>query len=231
VDKERIHWWDLHRIFIGQAPLEFLLEVFIRSLILYVMAIVIMRWLGKRMNGQLSILELAIMVMMGATLGAPMQIPDRGILQALVIFLAILMLLRLVNLLAFHNRKAERMLNGRLSILVKDGVIQTDQLEKDRLSKPQLYASLRTNGIFNLGRVKRMYLEPYGSFAVYEEKEKRPGLLLYPERWNGVLPPHKTVETAIVCKHCGTVVNSTNEKQNCPNCNHVEWDKPIIEES
>src|SRR5438046_5385165 len=116
VDKERIHWWDLHRIFIGQAPLEFLLEVFIRSLILYVMAIVIMRWLGKRMNGQVSILELAIMVMMGATLGASIEIPDRGILQALVIFLAILALLRLVNLLAFRSSKAERILNGSLSV-------------------------------------------------------------------------------------------------------------------
>src|SRR3982750_3522578 len=92
--KEEIHLWDVKRILIGQAPPEFLLDVLIRSLIMYIAAILVLRWMGKRMNGQLSIIELAVMVTMGAILAVPMQIPDRGLLQGLLVLVTILALLR-----------------------------------------------------------------------------------------------------------------------------------------
>src|SRR4051794_27920372 len=103
--KEEIHLWDIKRILFGQAPPEFLLEVLLRTLIIYISVIVIMRLLGKRMNGQLTILEMSIMVMMGAILSVPMQIPDRGILQGIVLLISVLALLRGVNLIAFKNSR------------------------------------------------------------------------------------------------------------------------------
>src|SRR3954469_18684744 len=112
--KEEIHLWDLKRILIGQAPPEFLLEVFIRSLIIYVAAIIIMRYMGKRMNGQHSIIELSVMVMMGAIVAVPMQIPDRGILQGLLILVVTLLLLRTLNWLGFKSEKVEKTVQGEL---------------------------------------------------------------------------------------------------------------------
>src|SRR5947209_8169180 len=92
--KEQIQLWDIKRILFGQAPPEFLVEVFIRSLVIYVAAIIVMRWMGKRMNGQHSIIELSVMVMMGAIIAVPMQVPDRGMLQGVLILLVTLFLLR-----------------------------------------------------------------------------------------------------------------------------------------
>jgi hypothetical protein len=56
--KEDIHLGDWARILFGEAPPIFLLEVFIRTLIVYVFLLYILRWLAKRMSGQLTIMEL-----------------------------------------------------------------------------------------------------------------------------------------------------------------------------
>lgn len=64
--KEEIHLWDVRRILFGQAPPAFLQEVLLRSLIIYFAPIVVLRWMGKCMNGKFSIIELAVLVMIGA---------------------------------------------------------------------------------------------------------------------------------------------------------------------
>jgi uncharacterized membrane protein YcaP (DUF421 family) len=142
--KEEIHLWDIKRILFGQAPPEFLFEVFIRSLIMYIAAIVVMRWLGKRMNGQLTIVEFAVIVTMGAILAVPMQIPDRGILQGFLVLLCTLVFLRGINWLAFKSPRIERIVQGEGVIIVKNGVLNLKDLSRTKIAKPQLYSILRS---------------------------------------------------------------------------------------
>lgn len=55
MEKSEIRLEDINRILFGQAPPEFLLEVFLRTLIVYIVLQLIVQWLGKRMNGMLTI--------------------------------------------------------------------------------------------------------------------------------------------------------------------------------
>lgn len=73
--KEDIQPWDWQRIFLGEAPPEFLVEILIRTLIIYIALMIIVRLMGKRMGGQLTISELAVMVTLGAIVAPAMQIP------------------------------------------------------------------------------------------------------------------------------------------------------------
>ena len=77
--KEDIQPWDWQRILFGQAPPEFLIEVFLRTTLIYLALLVVTRALGKRMGGQLSISELAVMVTLGAIVSPAMQIPQLGL--------------------------------------------------------------------------------------------------------------------------------------------------------
>ena len=228
VKKEEIHLWDIKRILFGQAPPEFLLEVLIRSLIIYLLSLVIMRWLGKRMNGQLTIIELAVMVMLGATVAVPMQMPERGLLQGVVILFCILFALRTINLVAFKHSTFEKTLQGELAILIKDGVLQLDAINEAKISKPQLFAALRNKGILNLSKVKRMYLEGCGTFSIYTNAEERPGLLVVPVKDEMLHEAYHKTADGLVCSHCGWVVESNNESKQCPHCDRTEWTKPII---
>ena len=220
--KEDIHLWDFKRILFGQAPPEFLLEVLIRSLIMYLFVIVITRLLGKRMNGQLTILEMSVMVMMGAILAVPMQVPDRGILQGVLLLISVLLLLRGVNLLGFKYSRFEKLLQGEGKMLVKDGVLHLPALNQTKISRQQLYAILRSRNILHLGKVKRCYIEACGLFSLYQEKTPKPGLSLLPKTDEEMFQQlHMTDQLA--CTNCGWIQDKQNVKTLCPNCGSENW--------
>jgi uncharacterized membrane protein YcaP (DUF421 family) len=225
--KEEIHLWDIKRILFGQAPPEFLLEVFIRSLIIYVAAILVLRWMGKRMNGQLTIIELAVMVMMGAIISVPMQIPDRGILQGLMVLFATLFFLRAINWLSYKSVRLEDTVQGRVILLIKDGVLQLKQMKKSKITNQEVFAELRSKNIFNLGKVKRMYLEACGEFSIYQEKDEKPGLPVFPPIDEKMYETYShTSKGEKACCRCGYV--QREEKPACLNCGHDQFTKAIL---
>lgn len=227
--KEEIHLSDITRILFGQAPPIFLLEVFIRALLIYLFLILVMRWLGKRMSGQLTIMELAVMLTLGAIVSVPMQMPDRGIIQGVVLLLCALAFQRGVSLLGFRNGKVEDTLQGKTSLLVKNGIMQLEQMEKDRVSKQQVYSQLRQENIFNLGKVDRIYLEACGLFSIFKAAEPRAGLPILPPDDQDLYKETKKAElqtpqsnALLACTNCG-FTKPKDETATCSVCGYNEW--------
>lgn len=224
--KEEIYLWDLGRILFGQAPPEFLLEVFVRSLIVYIAALIVTRWMGKRMNGQLTIIELSVMIMMGAIISVPMQIPNRGMLQGLLVLLATLFFLRFINWLSFRSTRFEDLVQGSVVTLVKDGVLQLDELKQNKLTNEQVFMALRSKNVFNLGKVKRLYLEACGLFSVYQQEEPGPGLAIYPPEDEKIFAEEEEAGGEKACVTCGLV--QKKEAIVCANCGKAEWSKAVL---
>ena len=81
-----------------------MVEVLGRTLIIYLGLIIVMRLLGKRMNAQLTITDLAVMLTMGAIASVPMQAFDRGVLPGIILLISILLLHQGQTLLTFGKR-------------------------------------------------------------------------------------------------------------------------------
>jgi uncharacterized membrane protein YcaP (DUF421 family) len=227
--KEEIHLSDIMRILFGQAPPIFLLEVFIRTLLIYLILILVMRWLGKRMSGQLTIMELAVMLTLGAIVSVPMQMPDRGIIQGVVLLLCALAFQRGVSLLGFRSGKIEDTLQGKSSLLVKNGILQLDQMRKDRITKQQIFSKLRQENIFNLGTVERIYLEACGLFSIYKTDEPRAGLPVLPPDDQDIYKDTKQAElqtpqrnALVACTNCG-YAKPKEDNAACENCGENNW--------
>ncbi|RVU00313.1 DUF421 domain-containing protein [Mucilaginibacter limnophilus] len=224
--KEEIHLEDIWRILFGQAPPIFLLEVVFRTVITYVLLLFIVSWLGKRMSGQLTIMEMAVLLTLGAIVSVPMQTPDRGILQGLILLLCAVGFQRGISLIGFNNHKIENITQGKPTTLVKDGVMDLEKMANERISRQQIFAQLRGQNIFNLGMVDRVYLEAAGMLSIYTASKPRPGLPLYPPDdspfYNGELLATENTEGIKVCVSCGKVLKST-EAGRCPNCEHDEF--------
>jgi len=97
--------FDLYRLLVGQGPWWSLIEVILRAMLIYALLLVIMRLMGKRVASQLSISELAVVVTLGAAVGVPMQVQDRGMLPAVLILLVALGFQRGISLWAFRIRR------------------------------------------------------------------------------------------------------------------------------
>ncbi|GAB3807455.1 DUF421 domain-containing protein [Spirosoma humi] len=227
--KEHIWLDDWQRILIGDAPVEFMLEVFIRTSLIYMVLLVIMRLLGKRMNGQLTNLELAVMLTMGGIMAPGMQIPDRGLLPAVLALACALIFLRGTSLLGFKSSKAEKLIQGTETVLVKDGIIQLEQLTSNRLSHQQIFAALRSENVYNLGSVKRLYLEAYGEFSIYENEQPKPGLSVLPPSDNEVRAIHERIgDHQLACTNCGNTAPALPKPGPCSICQTDNWVEAVL---
>jgi uncharacterized membrane protein YcaP (DUF421 family) len=232
--KEDIHIDDIYRILFGQAPPIFLLEVFIRTLLIYILLLFMIRWLGKRMSGQLTIMELAVMLALGAIICVPMQIPDRGLLQGAVLMLCALIFQRGVSWLGVKSGKFEDFTQGKSSMLIKNGILELGMLNENRISHAQLFSKLRSENIFNLGEVERVYLEACGLYSIFKTEQPKPGLpilyvddeAIFEEQKRDAIE-EKDEANSVACKNCG-YVKDKNTIGKCNNCGEDDWVKAII---
>lgn len=87
--KEDIQLGDWLRVFIGEAPGAFFIEIVIRTIVIYAILMIGFRLIGSRMAGQLSRTEQASLVTLAAAIGVPIQSPERGILPAIIIAIVV----------------------------------------------------------------------------------------------------------------------------------------------
>jgi uncharacterized membrane protein YcaP (DUF421 family) len=223
-----IHLSDWHRILFGDAPGVITVEILIRGVVLLVALLAVVRLLGKRMNGQLTIAEMAVLLTLGAIAGNGMEIPQRGILQAVFVFACAWAFQRGITWIEVKSPGFERRTQGTASILVKNGVLETGAMIETRISHDQIYAMLRERGIFNLARAKRVYLEACGVFSVYEESAEKPGLCLLPNVDGQIQQRRRAAADGVfACKSCGYTQSIAAECE-CPNCGAVKWDPAVL---
>lgn len=226
--KDEIHLDDWQRILFGGAPPEYLIEVLLRTIVIYAVLLVIVRYLGKRMSGQLSLTEMAVMLSAGAIISPSMQAPDRGVILGILAMICMFIYQRGTTLWEVKKPAVETLMQGTTSILVKDGVLQLDEMKATRISKEQIFAVVRNNNVYNLGNVNRLYLEPSGTFSMYQnQQDTKPGLSTLPETDEAIHTIQKTAEGTHACDRCGNVV-PTREENECPVCHHMEWVPAIL---
>lgn len=194
------------RILVGEVPATFFVEVIIRIAVVYLILMVSMRLMGKRMASMLSRTELVAIVSLAAAIGMPLQAPDRGLLPAIIIAIVVVCMHKVLSALAYKNERFESYFQGRIAVLVQNSVLELETMKKSQISRERLYAQLRYEGIRHLGEVKRLYLEANGAFCLIKETNIQPGLPFIPEQDTDMLQ-HLAPSGNIICKKCGAVKN------------------------
>jgi uncharacterized membrane protein YcaP (DUF421 family) len=217
------------RLIIGTAPFGFALELLLRVAIVYLFLVAAVRLLGKRMSGQVSNVELAVMLTLGAIVAVPMVSPQRGVVPGLVLLACIVLLQQGVSLLQSRSARGERLIVGRASRLLSDGVLAPAELQHAGISKQQFFSVLRAEGVRQLGELERVYLEAHGCFSVIRRAKPSPGLSILPSE-PGSMRDATTPEVAAVCGYCGRPVASASAHGGCENCGHSEWRAPTLGE-
>jgi uncharacterized membrane protein YcaP (DUF421 family) len=222
---------DWMRILFGDAPYEFLIEVVIRILFIYILLVVSMRLMGRRMEAMSTRNELIAMVSLAAAIGVPMLSPDRGLLPAVVIAIVVIGIQHLIAWLTTKSRKNELILIGDVSTLVMDGRLQTSDMQRNRITRERLLSQLRSESIINLATVERMYMESNGEFTtlIYEDEVDRKGLCMLPEFDSEYRKEFKYADDAFACKSCGNVIDEKPTDGNkCLSCGANDWESAVI---
>jgi uncharacterized membrane protein YcaP (DUF421 family) len=216
--KEDIHFGDWQRVFVGDVPAGFYWEVVLRIAIIYIILMVSMRLMGKRMASQLSRNELIALVSNSAAIGVPLQAPDRGILAAVVIAMVVIAIQQLLAALSSRNQRLESFTQGDLTVLIADSRLDLDRMRETGITKEKAFAQLRSNGIRHLGEVKRLYFEAGGSFTLIRNRSVNPGLGILPEVDDDFIRKVCRDAGFAVCRRCGQDLTSAKPDDPCENC-------------
>lgn len=211
--------FNLFRIFLGDKPPLFLVEVAFRTLVIFSYTLVLLRWMGKRGMGQLTPFEFAIIVGLGSAVGDPMFYDDVPLLHTMLVIAIIIGLQRFLSWVTEKNEAIEAWVEGEAVCLLENGIIDTIMLEKERLSHSELFDALRAQGISQLGQVRAAYLERSGKISVIKADPSQPGLCILPnEKRTLNLEPSQQVDSRWCCTGCGKVSESTLCQQICNGC-------------
>jgi uncharacterized membrane protein YcaP (DUF421 family) len=224
--KEDFIPWDFQRILFGEAPAAFVIETFIRTFLIYAALLLIIKWLGKRMSGQLTINEMAVMLVLGAIVSVPMQVPGSGLAQGVLLLICTLSFQRGISWLGYKSKNFERATMGDTIMLVSNGILELKVMDENHITRQLIFSQLRQNGISSLGEVDRLYLEASGIFSMYPSKDPVPGLSVYPPDDPRLSESQKQADHLTACKNCGHVQHRT-EVGACLNCGENQWGKAV----
>lgn len=148
-----------------------MLEIALRTVILFSYAVLLFRLGGARTLSQLSLAEVVLIIGLGAAVGDPMLYANVPILHGMVVITLVVGLQRLLTRLSARSVAIQHLLEARAIRLVRDGVIEEEGLRAACLSHEELFGELRQKGAENLADVKRAYMEADGNFSVFRYAE------------------------------------------------------------
>jgi uncharacterized membrane protein YcaP (DUF421 family) len=166
------------RILFNELPAHFLIEVAIRSTVMFLILLVVLKLTGKRGIKQLSVFETVIIISLGSAAGDPMFYEDVGLVPAIGVFIMVLILYRMVTWLTGKSPWFEKLVESKTESLIEDGKFSPTKFERESLSQDEFFTELRLKSVEHLGQVRKAYLETTGDASVYyyEDKDVRYGL-------------------------------------------------------
>lgn len=150
------------------VPTESVLEVVLRGTIMYLGMFALLR-VFRRQAGSVGIADLLVIVVIADAAQNGMAGDSRSITEALLLITTIVLWDWFFDWLGFRSPFWERILQPSPLLMVENGKIVKANLDKEFINEEELLGQLREQGIGDISRVKKCYLESNGHFSVLTE--------------------------------------------------------------
>lgn len=146
---------------------------FIRTIIIYIFVIVIIRLMGKRQIGELEPSELVVTIIISEVAAMPIQESSQPIASSAIAIMLLLVLEIMISFIAYKSRNFRKVLYGTPSVLFSKGKIDQGEMERQRFNVNDLMEIIRNNGASGLEEVDYVIVETNGNVSVLMNKENR----------------------------------------------------------
>ncbi len=157
------------------APLSTLLDVALRTSIVYLALLVGLRLTGPRQLGQMSTFDLVLLLIIANAVQNAMVGPDTSLAGGLVAAGVLIGWHRVVDWWRFRSRGFAKLLAGEGIMLIHDGAILDEHCRRAGITRQELLQALREHGVASVQDVMIAVLEPDGATSVIRKDEIAPG--------------------------------------------------------
>lgn len=141
-------------------------ELVLRSVLVFIALMVLLRLTGKRQVGQLAPNDLVLLLILSNAVQNSMNGGDNSLIGGIISAVTLVGLNYGLNKLTLKSRKLERFIEGRPQIIVRNGHLYDSVLNDAGITHNELDGALRQNGCSSVALVKLAILETNGSISV-----------------------------------------------------------------
>ena len=141
-------------------------EIVLRTAVVYLFLVVILRVTGKREVGQMSILELIVILIISDAVQNSMVGENTTLWGGLIAVVTLFTLDYLLKFVSDRSRHVRKVVQGEPRLLVRDGRVLTKALKEEGVDVEDVRAAARGAGIARLEDVRLAVLETDGSISI-----------------------------------------------------------------
>ena len=147
---------------------------YVRTIILYLVLIMVIRLMGKRQIGQMEPSEFVVTMLVANLAAIPMQDGGIPLYSGLVPILTVLGVELVLSSLALRSIRLRRLLCGKPVILIENGRILQENLRSTRVTMDELMGHLREKDVLDVQTVQYAILETNGNLSVFPYPKEKP---------------------------------------------------------
>jgi uncharacterized membrane protein YcaP (DUF421 family) len=149
-------------------------EIVIRSFTFLIALFLLTKWLGKKQLAELSFFEYVTGITIGSIAAEVTMGLERHIMHGLIAMSIWTLFPIIMGLISLKNKKIRDFVEGKATIVIKDGKILEDNLKKERYTIDELLEQLRSKDVFQVSDVEFAVIEPNGDVSILLKKENQP---------------------------------------------------------
>ncbi len=142
------------------------LEIILRTTVIYVLVLLGIRLTGKREVGQMTPFDLTLLLLLSNSVQNAMTGPDTSLVGGIVAATVLLLLNYVLAEVSGLNRRFRRLIQGSPTLLIHNGQIVQTHMAKEHVSIDELFRQLREHGCSGPQEVALAVLEVDGSVSV-----------------------------------------------------------------
>ena len=152
-----------------------LLDVALRTSVVYIALLVGLRLTGTRQLGQMSTFDLVLLLIIANAVQNAMVGPDTSLAGGLVAAGVLIGWHRVIDWWRLRSRRFAKLLAGEGIMLIHGGNVLEAHCRRGGINRDELLQALREHGVADIGDVLLAVLEPDGAISVIRNDEVMPG--------------------------------------------------------
>lgn len=148
-------------------------SIILKTLFMYVFIIIVYRLMGKKEVGQLSIIDLIVSILIAELVALAIS-TEKSIFVSVVPISILVLVQILVSYLSLKSEKLRDIIDGKPTILIKNGKLNFTAMSKIRYSLDDLIMQLRLQGVKSIDKVKYAILENNGQLSIFDDNSEYP---------------------------------------------------------
>ncbi|MFQ7473415.1 MAG: DUF421 domain-containing protein [Anaerovoracaceae bacterium] len=148
--------------------------ILIRTVILYLIILFVMRIMGKAELSKMSPFQLIVSFMIAELAAIPIESPDVSMINGVTAIFTLLFLQVLISFLSIKSERLKNLFSGTPSVLINKGEINQGELKKLRITINDLMEQLRIGNCPSISDVEYAIMESNGDLSIIPKANKKP---------------------------------------------------------